>query len=72
MFFALCQRLPFTKSAPLEDCAFMMRSVSSRSVGMKRSAIVIIMASSCAGTPIRLNGMRSASMPSVRTIGLVV
>ena len=72
MFLARCQRLPFTKSAPREDWAFMMRSVSSKSVGMKRSAMVIIMASSCAGTPKRRNGIRRSSMPSVRTIGLVV
>jgi hypothetical protein len=34
------------KSAPRAICAFMMRSVSSSSVGMNRSAMVIIIASS--------------------------
>ena len=50
----------------------MMRSVSSKRVGMKRSAMVIIMASSWAGTPKRRKGISSASMPSVKTMGLVV
>ena len=72
MDLAFCQIFPAVKSAPLDDWAFIMRSVSSRRVGIKRSAIVIIMASSCAGTPKRRNGMRRASIPSVSTIGLVV
>ena len=64
--------LPVVKSAPRACCAFMILSVSSRSVGTKRSAIVIIIASSCAGTPTRLSGESSASSASVSFSGLVV
>lgn len=70
--FGFLPQIPAGKSAPREDWAFMIRSVSSSSVGMKRSAMVIIIASSWAGTPKRRNGFKSASIPSVRTIGLVV
>ena len=38
---------------------------------MNLSAIVIIMAISCAGSPIALNGESSLSIPSVRLSGLV-
>ncbi|MPN05181.1 hypothetical protein SDC9_152431 [bioreactor metagenome] len=72
MFFALRIILPEAKSAPLAVCAFIILSVSSSKVGIKRKAIVIIIASSCAGTPIFLNGFRIASIPSVKTIGDVV
>ena len=72
MFFPRCHRLPLVKLAPRAVWAFMMRSVSSSSVGMKRRAMVIIMASSWAGTPTRLKGFSKCSMPSVRTIGDVV
>ena len=63
---------PLSKSAPLAICAFMILSVSSSSVGMNLSAIVIIIASSCAGKPIFLNGLKRYSMPSVNSIGEVV
>lgn len=39
---------------------------------MNRSAIVIIIASSCAGSPSLLKGCKSLSTPSVRDIGVVV
>ena len=42
-------RLPLSKSAPRAIWAFMILSVSSSRVGMKRRAMVIIMASSWAG-----------------------
>ena len=64
--------LPSVKSAPRDCCAFMMRSVSCMSVGTKRRAIVIIIASSCAGMPMRLPGASSASIASVSFNGLVV
>ena len=64
--------LPVMKSAPRDCCAFMMRSVSWMSVGTKRRAIVIIIASSCAGTPTRLPGESRASIASVSFSGLVV
>ena len=35
---------PVSYSAPRDDCAFMILSVSSTSVGMKRIAIEIVMA----------------------------
>jgi len=41
-------------------------------VGINLSAIVIIMAISCAGTPTRLNGFNRYSMASVSCIGEVV
>ena len=39
---------------------------------MKRSAIVIIIASSCTGSLKRLSGLQSRSMPSVSAMGEVV
>ena len=50
----------------------MILSVSSMSVGMKRSAIDIIIASSCTGTLIFLRGPSKLSRPSVRRMGEVV
>ena len=64
--------LPVKKSAPRDCCAFMILSVSSMSVGTKRRAIVIIIASSCAGTPMDLSDERIASSASVSFSGLVV
>ena len=72
MFLARFIRLPDSKSAPRAICAFIILSASSISVGMKRSAIVIIMASSCAGKWILLSGISSRSSPSVSAIGVVV
>ena len=65
-------RLPDSKSAPRAFCADMILSVSSISVGMKRSAMDIIIASSCTGSLIFLRGLSRLSSPSVRRIGLVV
>ena len=50
----------------------MILSVSSIRVGMNRSAIVIIMASSCTGRCSFAKGFSSRSMASVSTMGLVV
>ena len=63
---------PRSRSAPRASCDLTMRSVSLSSVGMQRSAIVIIIASSCAGKPKRLNGEKMLSSPSDSAIGLVV
>ena len=41
-------------------------------VGINRSAMVIIIASSWAGKPILANGESSRSRPSVKAIGVVV
>ena len=58
---------------PRAICAFMILSVSSSRVGMKRRAMVIIMASSWAGKWMHLQaGISSCSMPSVRAMGEVV
>ena len=50
----------------------MILSVSSISVGMKRSAIDIMIVISCTGTLIFLRGLSSISSPSVSAMGLVV
>ena len=50
----------------------MILSVSSISVGMKRSAMLIIMDISCTGTFSFFSGLKSDSMPSVRAMGAVV
>ena len=50
----------------------MILSASSIKVGTKRSAIVIIMAISCAGTPTRFAGCMRVSKASVRASGDVV
>ena len=64
--------LPVSKSAPLAFCADMILSVSSMSVGMKRSAMLIIMLISWTGTLSFLSGPSRISSPSVRAMGLVV
>ena len=61
-----------SKSAPLDIWAFIILSVSSRSVGINLRAIVIIIASSWAGKPIFLSGPQAFSIPSVSSIGDVV
>ena len=61
-----------SKSAPLDIWAFIILSVSSNNVGIKRNAIVIIIANSCTGNPTLLNGDKSLSIPSVNCIGDVV
>ena len=50
----------------------MILSVSSSSVGIKRSAMVIIMASSWDGRPSFARGRNRRSMPSVMATGFVV
>ena len=50
----------------------MILSVSSISVGMKRSAMHIIIASSWTGAPIFFRGLSRLSSPSVSAMGLVV
>jgi hypothetical protein len=47
---------PVSKSAPRAFCAFIMRAVSSDKIGINRSAIDIISASSCTGKRISFNG----------------
>ena len=71
---ALARRkiLPVSKSAPRAFCADMILSVSSISVGMNRSAMDIIMASSWIGRRSFFSGPSRLSMPSVRAMGLVV
>ena len=44
--FILCFKLPFSKSAPLAFCAFIIFVVSSTNVGINLRAIVIIIANS--------------------------
>ena len=63
---------PDEKSTPLAVWAFMIFSVSSISVGMKRSAMDIINASSCTGIFHFFKGPNSSSIPSVMDIGDVV
>ena len=72
MLLIRANRFPDSRSAPRDSCAFMILSDSSISVGMKRSAIVIIIASSWAGKWNTLSGVRSRSMPSVSAMGDVV
>ncbi len=64
--------LPLSKSAPRANCALVIFSLSSISVGIKRRAIVIIMAISWDGTPILVSGRIKYSNPSARAMGEVV
>ena len=64
--------LPVSSCAPRAFCAFMILSVSSIRVGIKRRAMLIIMASSCTGKCSLPKGLSSCSMASVSTMGLVV
>ena len=70
--FARCTKEPVSISAPRAFCADIILSVSSISVGIKRRAIVIIMASSCTGSFIFFSGDSSLSIASVRVMGDVV
>ena len=63
---------PCSKSAPLEVCALIILSVSSRSVGINLSAMLIIITKTETGTPIFLSGDRSDSIPLVKTVGVVL
>ena len=63
---------PLSKSAPRAICAFMILSVSSNKIGMKRRAMDIIMATSCTGTLNTFKGPIIFSIPSVRLFGVVV
>jgi small subunit ribosomal protein S13 len=65
-------KFPLSNSAPLAIWALIIFSVSSIKVGIKRRAIVIIMAISCAGTLIIFKKDNIFSIPSVRAIGEVV
>ena len=53
-------------------CAFIMRSISSISTGIKRRASVIIMARVCTGTFITFKGESRRSSASVSIVGVVV
>ena len=64
--------VPLSSMAPRAFWAFMILSVSSMRVGMKRRAMLIIMASSCTGKCSLPRGLSSCSMASVSTMGLVV
>ncbi len=70
--FARWRRLPLSKSAPRACCAFMILSVSSMRIGMKRSAIDIIIEISCTGTPTFFRAPSPFSRPSVSWFGVVV
>ena len=72
MALARLKMLPLSKSAPLAICAFMILSVSSNKMGIKRSAMDIIMATSCTGTLNIFKGPIIFSIPSVRLFGVVV
>ena len=72
MFFTLWIIFPLSKSAPRAICAFIILSVSSRRIGIKRSAIDIIMEISCTGTWIFFNGPSRLSSASVSWFGVVV
>ena len=63
---------PVSMSAPRDFCADIILSVSSMSVGIKRSAMVIIIASSCTGSLNTDSGASRRSMPSVSSMGEVV
>ena len=64
--------LPDSKSAPRAFWADMILSVSSISVGMKRRAMDIIIASSWMGIFSFFSGDSRCSSASVRLMGLVV
>ena len=70
--FALWRIFPDSKSAPLAICAFMILSVSSSRIGINRSAMDIIIATSWTGTLILFSGWSSFSSPSVSPLGDVV
>jgi len=70
--FARFTILPVSKLAPLAICAFIILSASSNKVGIKRRAIVIIIAISCTGKRMRFNGFSKVSMAAVKLIGDVV
>lgn len=72
MDLARASRFPVSKSAPLADWAFMILSVSSNRVGMKRRAMVIIMDISCTGKRMYFRGLSTRSRASVRAMGEVV
>ena len=60
------------KSACFKIRAFIMRSISSISTGIKRRASVIIMARVCTGTFITFKGESRRSKASVSIVGVVV
>ena len=70
--FTLLNKPPVSKSAPRAFCAFIIRPVSSVKIGIKRSAMDIINASSCTGKRIYFKGFNKLSIPSVSDTGVVV
>ena len=64
--------VPLSSMAPRAFWAFIILSVSSIRVGIKRRAMLIIMASSCTGNRSFFRGESRCSSPSVRAMGLVV
>ena len=72
MALARWNRFPSSKLAPLAFWAEMILSVSSMRVGMKRRAMLIIMASSWTGTFSFFSGPNRLSKPSVSRMGEVV
>ena len=65
-------RPPVSKLAPLAFCAEMIFCVSSKRVGMKRSAMLMIIAISCTGTLMSASGFIRLSVPSAISTGVVV
>ena len=72
MAFAFWIRFPVSKSAPLAIWAFMILSVSSTRIGIKRRAMDIIIEISWTGAPTLFRKPRPFSMPSVSALGVVV
>ena len=68
----LSMSLPSFISTPRDCCAFIIRCVSSIKSGMKRSAILINIAISCAGTWNLFKGINKSSIPKVISKGFVV
>ncbi len=72
MLFTRFKRPPDSKSIPLAVWAFMIFSNSSVKIGINLSAIDIIIAISCTGTPILFKNPSDLSSPSVSSFGVVV
>ena len=63
---------PCSKSTPLDDWAFIILSVSSKKVGIKRSAKVIVIATSEVGKWNTFKGVKYHSKAKVKSKGFVV
>ena len=70
--FARWNTPPVSRSAPLAFWAFIILSISSMRVGIKRRARVIIMASVCTFILNILRGESTRSRASVSMVGVVV